>query len=703
MRRSLAGAALLFGAAAAARAADDALTFQTFAPWSPRTHLNADVAIVYGIDDTLPARIASWREHGYRIEVMTGAAWGRYAGFLEGADGAGHGQAMADGRPIVHPGVDLPYLCPSEAYGRYLVGRVRQALDAGAQAIHLEEPEYWARAGYEECFRREWRARFGEKWRAPESSVDAQYSSGELKAALFRRVVQQVMEGIHAWGREHGRDVRGYVPTHSLLAYAYSRIVSPESQLLDAGIDGLVAQVWTGTARLPNVLEGRRQVRTFETAFLEYAALQGLARAAGRPLWYLGDPVEDDPGRSWASYRSEWEATIVAALMQSESERFEIMPWPDRVFSLAHDGVPIPKAYETELQVVIHALREMATPLARIHWESAGTAGIGVLTSDSMMFERGEPYPSDPDLGSFYGLALPLLSRGVPVEPVSLELADRPGVLDRYRVLLLTYEGQKPASPGLHAALARWVRAGGVLVVVDDDCDAYHDAGGWWRLPAYALATPRHHLFDALGLRRDAWGRQRVGRGLVWSTPLSPAALSHQDYGATVVRDLVERACALVGLPYRESSALVLRRGAWVVAAGLSESGGAPLTLRGRYLDLFDAELPLLGNVSIAPGDRRLLLDIDAATSSLPHVVAAAARVSEEEATAARLSFRASGIADTEAIVRIAVSRPPLAIRIGGVPAPSNTWDIAGDSIRIRFPNRVDGVSVELVFDERAD
>jgi len=78
----------------------------------------------------------------------------------------------------------------------------------------------------------------------------------------------------------------------------------------------------------------------------------------------------------------------------------------------------------------------------------AGTTGIGVLTSDSLMFQRGEPYPSDEDLGSFYGLALPLLARGMPVEPVPLEHAGRPGYLDRYRLLLLTYEGAEAAVAG---------------------------------------------------------------------------------------------------------------------------------------------------------------------------------------------------------------------------------------------------------------
>src|ERR1039458_7761650 len=52
--------------------------FQTGAPWGEKYNLRSDVAIVYGIDAHLPDRIATWRDHGYRIHVMTGVSWGNY-------------------------------------------------------------------------------------------------------------------------------------------------------------------------------------------------------------------------------------------------------------------------------------------------------------------------------------------------------------------------------------------------------------------------------------------------------------------------------------------------------------------------------------------------------------------------------------------------------------------------------------------------
>jgi len=70
------------------------------------------------------------------------------------------------------------------------------------------------------------------------------------------------------------------------------------------------------------------------------------------------------------------------------------------------DALGNPMAYETELQVVINALGDMKQK--NVSWEDAGTQNVGILVSDTMMFERAEPFPSDPGLGSFYGHALPI-------------------------------------------------------------------------------------------------------------------------------------------------------------------------------------------------------------------------------------------------------------------------------------------------------
>src|SRR5579872_242018 len=339
-RASLGLAALVLAAAPAAprrdaRAADERLSFQTGGPWSPRVNLNADVAMVYGIGPDLPAKIETWRKHGYIIQVMTGVAWGNYQDYLYGRyDGQDHwdqAQTEKNGIRIQH-GVDIPYISPGENYGKYLTVGVKRALDAGAEAIYLEEPEFWARSGWEENFKREWKAYYHEDWQPPNSSPDAQYRASKLKYFLYRRALSQIFDFAKQYGKEHNRTIRCYVPTHSLINYAHWRIVSPESSLIDVGADGYIAQVWTGTARTANLYEGRRKERTFETAFLEYGAMQNLVRASGRRVWYLNDPVEDNPNHSWRDYRTNWQGTLVASLLQPEVWRYEIMPWPQRIF-----------------------------------------------------------------------------------------------------------------------------------------------------------------------------------------------------------------------------------------------------------------------------------------------------------------------------------------------------------------------------------
>jgi hypothetical protein len=263
-------------------------SFQTAAAWDPTLQLPADVAMCYGVGPDLAARIKTWKDRGYIIHVMTGVSWGNYQDYLYGRfDGKRHvDEAQTDrlGQVISHGG-DVYYMCPGPTFGSYLAQRVRAAIEAGASAIHLEEPEFWARAGYSEAFKRAWKTRYGRDWVPPHSSIEAQYQSSALKYALYREALKQVFDAVREDNKRTGRDIKCYVATHSLINYAHWGIVSPESSLLGVGADGFIAQVWTGTARTPNVYQGILRERTFETAFLEYGAMVAATRGSkGRLL-----------------------------------------------------------------------------------------------------------------------------------------------------------------------------------------------------------------------------------------------------------------------------------------------------------------------------------------------------------------------------------------------------------------------------------
>ena len=674
--------------------------FQTGKAWSPQWNLCADVAIVYGIDTNLPARIASWREHGYRIHVMTGASWGQYQDYLYGRfDGVNHeDEAQTDraGGKIGHGG-DVYYMCPGENYGKFLCVGVQRALDAGAEAIHMEEPEFWDRAGYSEGFKREWSNYYHDQWQPPDSSVDARWRASKLKYFLYRRALQQVFDYVQAYNQRTGRRVRCYVPTHSLLNYAQWCIVSPESSLAQLdGCGGYIAQVWTGTAREPNRFRGEVRSRTFETAFLEYGAMQSLARATGRSVWFLGDPIEDNPNHDWTDYRANWESTLTASLFQPEISKFEVAPWPERVFAgryprsaEAGKRKSIPPSYATELQTVFQTLNDMTQ--SRAEWD-CGTTGIGVLVSDSLMFQRGQPTPNDPYLGNFYGLAMPLLKHGVPVTPVQLEDVTAPHYLDGFQVLLVSYDGQKPLRPEVHPPLADWIKRGGVLIFCDKDADPYLNVREWWNSNGKSYATPREDLFELLGLDKAVTPDKfcRIGKGgLIWMRE-RPADLSTSEQGAERVVSAVGLAAQKTGLNWRETNYLLLRRGPYLVAVGLDEStGGAPRTLHGRFVSLFDSELRVQNDISISPGSRWFLLDLDAVPKGRPHLLASACKTTSNETARHHISFTVEGIGNTPAIMLLGLNKPPRGVTLDGKNLTTFEYSARDRLLWIHFENDV--------------
>ncbi|MDB6171863.1 MAG: hypothetical protein JWL59_1174 [Chthoniobacteraceae bacterium] len=676
-------------------------SFQTAKPWSQQGNLRADVAMIYGIGESMAERLRSWRDRGYRVHLMTGVSWGDYQDYLYGRfDGQNHednAQTDRNGRKIGHGG-DVYYICPAENFGAYLCVGVQRALDAGVEAVHLEEPEFWARAGYSQGFQREWQAYYNKPWEAPHSSVDAQWRASKLKYYLYRRALQQVFNHIQAFNRRTGGNVRCYVATHSLINYSHWCIVSPQSSLakLD-GCDGYIAQVWTGTARTPNHFRGVRKERTFETAFLEYGAMQNLVRATGRSVWYLNDPVEDNPRHDWTDYRGNWESTLVASLLQPDVWQYEVAPWPERVFGGSYprsarpeERKAIPPDYASELQVVMQALTDMKQP--DVAWD-CGTRKIGVLVSDSLMFQREQPTPSDPNMAHFYGLALPLLKRGVPVTPVQLENVTLPGFLDEQRVLMLSYQGQKPLSPEVHPPLADWVKKGGVLVMVDDDKDPYNQVHEWWNKEGANDRIPRLDLFDAVGIKdidftKEPASMVSVGKGAVIWLRENPVQFALSAAADARLAEVMKIAAGKAGEVWKETNYLALRRGPYWIAAGLDESVEAePKTLTGRFINLFDPELKVRRSIPLTSGTRVFLLDLDAVKTGEPRLLASACKALPVKRNRDVAQWTVEGVGGTSAILLISSSRPPRAIQLDHQPLATFIYDEAEALLYIRFPN----------------
>lgn len=100
----------------------------------------------------------------------------------------------------------VPYIVPSREFIEYMKQKhVKRVIDAGIDAIYMEEPEFWARAGYSDAFKEEWQAYYGFPWRAQHESPENTYLANKLKyhciTGLWTKYLPlpKLMAGVKVW------------------------------------------------------------------------------------------------------------------------------------------------------------------------------------------------------------------------------------------------------------------------------------------------------------------------------------------------------------------------------------------------------------------------------------------------------------------------------------------------------------------------
>jgi len=682
--------------------------------WDPRYDVQCDFVMVYGFHD-LKKRIAHYKKHGYTVHLMTGVSWGEYQDYLFGKyDGKEHfdeGQRRRDGSEIAH-GKFVPYMVPSVSFSRYLADNLKKAVDYGVEAIHLEEPEFWVASGYSEAFKREWKLFYKEDWQDPEASAEGQYMASRLKQYLYTRTLDRLCAELKEYAlTKYGRVLRFYVPTHSLINYSQWRIVSPESALIDLPtVDGYIAQIWTGTSREKNTYRGVTKERTFETAFLEYGVMQELVRGTGRRMWFLQDPIEDNPRYTWADYRRDYYKTVTAALFHPDVSSYEVCPWPARVFAGKYpkaDGSgreEMPEDYKTNLVTVMHTLRDMEGGKASFRDKADE---IGILMADSAMFQRHYPDGSPEadenktiTFSAFYGLALPLLKRGVFARPVQLDNVRRfASYLDCYKTLVLSYEFMKPSSPDINTALATWVKKGGRLIYVGDGSDDFHKLRAFWNREGLPYENPAEHLFCEMGLTKAlSEGRYPVGDGSFTYLCRHPKALANDPLEADRYLAAVEEALGSL----TKQSHLVMDRGAYTVAALMDEGDEESYTVKGDYIDLFTHTLDVVRDPVLQAGEVRLYYRLDAIDrEASSDILAIAGRVETFVQSQRTLSYTVKGPEPMTVAARIYTKRPvkDVIATVGGKKLPACfTYDASTKTTLVTHPSSTRGVKVKVTF-----
>lgn len=676
--------------------------YQASARLYGKIDFQCDFIMCYGVNDTTADRIAAAKENGYVVHLMTGIAWGGYVDYLDGKwDNREHwdeSQTDRYGNPILH-GEKTPYMVPTVSFADYLSERLKIAVDAGVEAIHVEEPEFWDRGGYSEAFKREYLLFYKEPWMPPHTDFDTRYKSAQLKAYLYKRTIERVSAYLKEYAlTKYNRVLRFYVPTHSLLNYTQWKIMSPEGSLAQSpAVDGFIAQIWTGTSREPNCYEGVIKERTFETAYLEYGVMQELVKGTGKRMWFLHDPIEDNPIFDWNDYRCNYFKTVTASLLHPRINHYEICPWPNRVFDGTYpknspEAISIPEEYATLLNNNFQTLGDVEC------CEPDEALRVGVLISDSALYQRDFPDCANLEVKErvgtvlveeedkikqfenllfkgkgtkemqlefirsnafpqFYGLCLPLLKHGIPVRPVLLDNAGRyPGYLDDCDALVLSYEFIKPDSPDLNTALASWVRSGGILIYVGDGTDPYHSIRSWW---SNKYASPAEHLFEALEIAPENEKEIfSVSAGAVGFWKITPATLCYSKENADRYREFFTSVLASKGKAVEKKNHLIQRRGAYISAAVFDESfSDEPLVLNGLFADMYTPEFDIITQKSVAPDKNTLLFDLEAIGNE-PRIIGTSARIFSLSDNGGEIALKARGASDFKAYIRVRVPHP---------------------------------------------
>jgi hypothetical protein len=540
-------------------------------------------------------------------------------------------------------------------------------------------------------------------------SPEATYLSSKLKYHLYFKALKEVFLYAKEYGQSQGKNIRCFVPTHSLLNYSSWQIVSPEASLAALpGMDGYIAQVWTGTSREPLIYNGVKKERVFENAFLEYGSMLSMTAPTGRTMYFLTDPIEDWP-RTWDDYKRNYEATFTAEILYPTVSHFEVMPWPNRIYlgkfklENSNEKQPISPAYATQMQVMINALNFMPASSNTIN----GSKGIGVLAGNSMMFQRFPTHEGyeDPQLSNFYGMILPLEKRGIPADIVHMENLGFPAALQNTKVLVMSYANMKPQSPQVHQQLAAWVKQGGTLLYYGRDNDPFQKVQEWWNTNGMHYAAPSEHLFEQMNIMpNNNDSIYHYGKGTVYVMRKDPKELVlTPGADSTFFRLIKEAYEAASHIKLTTKNYFYLERGPYDIAAVMNESvSDKPLTINGPVIDLFNPLLPILNQKMVQPGQQAFLYDLKRIKDKkTPQVLCAASRVYDEKRDAHSYAFVAKSPDNTNNVMRILLPAEPQTVVVKDANSTimseaSYAWDELSHTCLLQCRNASAGVAVNI-------
>ena len=617
----------------------------------------AEIPPVPGIDwplelTVVPARLGADAGHLAR-------AWSSVAekvGLEVAAPARGWSGAVqrdSSGRPVFAGENPLPL--PDSLLAVATAAQVTRYPDA--DAFVLDSPVFSALAGYS----REFRALIRD-WKNPADSTGAWWHVARFKQQLLVRWLRQAAAQIRT---SASSDSAGILlrATDPLSAAGENVIVPGYAAASAASLDGFVAALPVPDEARRWNYQGVMRARPFEQTFLSASWWLNLPGSAS--VW-LELPA--------LSEKDFWHAAT-ALLMQPAAKNF--LP-----FRLTGNRL------SPQWGVFSFLAKQLASHPARLveyPWPRSG-----VLISDTYMWMRGAPWRCD--LESLTQLALPLLNHGVPVELVPIERLQEPHFLDRYQVLLTSFEGYRPASGSFQRPLERWLRSrGGILIFYLGVTGPFDEVNAWW---SKDFDRPHEPLFQRLGIGLyPESGLHKIGRGIVYAEVSSPRELAPMPNSGDIIwntflgiLDFLQPDSA------REKArpAIAIQRGPYYLVWNPEELAKRHnYALDGNWLDVLAPNFPLVADPEIPPGEAGIFVNLDSLSADTAFVCAASAPVASFARDSLGIAFelRWATSLPVQAVVRLPHRPADVTARsTGGEELPlEQNWDGAFQLLRLRF------------------
>jgi hypothetical protein len=142
-----------------------------------------------------------------------------------------------------------------------------------------------------------------------------------------------------------------------------------------------------------------------------------------------------------------------------------------------------------------------------------------------------------------------------------------------------------------------------------------------------------------------------------------------------------------------------LRRGPYVIAACLEESlSETPLELKGLFVDIYDAKLRVHDKVTLKPGQRAWLLDLNRLEKGKAQPIASAGRFETWTPLEQGVEFELSAPEGITIVSRLRLPKRPRSLRVGGQVLTDYTWHEKSQTVFFQSPKYVQKQTVRILW-----